>query len=407
MGKVLMLASIAPMIEAFNQKHIQTLQSIGHDVHVAANFTDEAPKAHQRNQQFKKQLSKQNIPVYELPISRNPFSKDNFAAYRRIKQLLEKEQYDMIHCHSPIGGVLTRLAAGQSRKKGTAVLYTAHGFHFFKGAPRKNWLLYYPIEKLLSKRTDCLITINTEDYTHALEKNFSMQTMKLVNGVGIDLNKFSPTSDEKRKTLRKQYGYNNDDFLLIYVGELISRKNQQHALNIAHHLSANMPQIKLLLAGDGEDEIALAERIQKLKLQNKVELLGFRTDITELMSLSDIAISTSKQEGLPVNVMEAMGVGLSLVVTDCRGNRDLVNNGLNGYVVQQDNVKAFSEKIEVLAQHKPLRDKFSQYSTLFIRQYGDQEVQKEMKQIYTQFTLTKQVEPEAGHSFSSSKINSG
>lgn len=386
MGKVLVLASIAPMIEAFNQKHIETLLSIGHEVHVAANFADDSSAANHRNQLFREQLIKQGIFVFDLPIDRAPFSMKNVAAYSLIKKLFAQHHYDMVHCHSPIGGVLTRLAAAPNQQHTPTILYTAHGFHFFKDAPKKNWLLYYPVEKILSKRTDCLITINSEDYILAQTKHFSMKSVKLVPGVGIDLEKFSPTSDERRKNLRNQYGFNQTDFILIYVGELIPRKNQQHLLHVLYHLVKSIPSIKLLLAGDGPDQNVLTTTIQQLGIKKHVELLGFRKDIAELMSLSDIVVSTSRQEGLPVNIMEAMGIGLPLVVTDCRGNRDLVKNGLNGYVVEQENREQFAHKIETLYQSKTLRDKFSIYSTQFIQQYGDQPIQESMKQIYEQFT---------------------
>lgn len=402
MGKVLVLASIAPMIEAFNQKHIQTLQAMGHEVHVAANFTADSSTVQERNQLFKAKLTKQGILVFDLPIDRNPFSIKNFTAYLSIRHLFDQQHYDMVHCHSPIGGVLTRLATSFNQSR-PFIIYTAHGFHFFKDSPLKNWLLYYPIEKVLSKRTDCLITINKEDYTFVQRKNFSMKSINLVSGVGINLNKFLPTSDEKRKVLRKQYGYNENDFLLIYVGELIARKNQQHILKVLQTLVKIHSSVKLLLVGDGEDEKILKEKIQKLGIKNHVEMLGFRKDIMELMSLADVAVSTSRQEGLPVNVMEAMAVGLPLIVTDCRGNRDLVKDGLNGYVVEQDNIERFSRKIDILLQNKPLRDKFSTYSTLFVQQYSDTKIQKAMKEIYTEFSSNSQTHVNTNQSIIPSK----
>src|SRR5699024_8493919 len=163
MAKVLMLASIAPMIEAFNKGNLSILQQLGNEVHVAANFYDPDAELNEKNENFKQWLEKRQVKVFDLPIQRSPFASENLEAYRQLKEIFKEENYTAVHAHSPIGGVLARLAGRDARKEGMKVLYTAHGFHFFKGAPLKNWLLYYPVEKLLSYWTDLLITINPED----------------------------------------------------------------------------------------------------------------------------------------------------------------------------------------------------------------------------------------------------
>lgn len=389
MAKALILASISPMIEAFNQKNIELLINMGHEVHVATNFYEENTKAFKRNALFKKQLLSNGIKVFDIPMYRQPFTTKNIAAFNLIKRLIEKEHYAIIHCHSPIGGALVRAAAGHERKLGTSLIYTAHGFHFFKGSPFKNWMIYYPIEKILAKRTDCLITMNREDYQHAVQKKFRAQTIKLINGVGIDLTKFPPTSDDWRVSLRNWYGYKEKDFIMIYVGELSSRKNQSHAIHMMRKLKQKVPDCKLILVGDGEKRNEYQELIKKLDLEENIELLGFRSDISELMSLSDIAISCSRQEGLPVNVMEAMATGLPIVVTNCRGNRDLIHHGENGFVVQQNDTEKFSQYIEKLVHSKPLRKKFSAINLERIQLYEEKKIQTEMNLIYEQFLQVK------------------
>ena len=213
-----------------------------------------------------------------------------------------------------IGGVLTRLAARESRKRQTKVVYTAHGFHFFKGAPLKNWILYYTVEKWLSRYTDCLITINEEDYRAALDKKFKAKKIEKISGVGINKNKFKPIDSNLKNKRRNLLGYNKEDFLLIYVGELSKRKNQKLAINMMKIVSQKIPKSKLLLVGDGELREQYAQQIKDLKLENHVFLLGYRTDVNQLMSIADIVISTSTQEGLPVNLLEAMGTDRKSVV---------------------------------------------------------------------------------------------
>lgn len=385
MEKVLMMASVVSMIESFNQENLNILQSEGAEVHVMANFNDQDIKKKRMNEEFKMKLERRHIKVYDLPIQRNPLAPINVAVYNRVKNIIKSEQYSLIHCHTPVGGLLGRLASREAQKTGTALIYTAHGFHFYKGAPKKNWLVYYTIEKALSSMTDCLITINPEDYNIALSKHFKTKDIEMINGVGIDLSKFNPTNEMKRSHLRKQFGYSNSEVLLIYVGELSKRKNQYQAIRMMRDVVDAAPQAKLLLVGDGSNYDEYAEMINKYSLADHVFLLGYREDIPQLMSMADIAVSTSRQEGLPVNIMEAMATGLPLVVTDCRGNRDLVQNGVNGYIVGIDNDREMSNKLLRLIERKDLRKMYGMRSKYFITPFETKNVNPQMTIIYKKY----------------------
>lgn len=282
-----------------------------------------------------------------------------------------------------MGGVLARLAAKKELKKGTKVIYTAHGFHFFKGSPLKNWVLYYPIEKYLAKFTDCLITINNEDYNTASSRNFKSKSIKQINGVGIDLTKFKHQSSEIKQQLRYDYGFSEDDFIMIFAGELSYRKHQDMLIRALSLLKKNIPNIKLLLVGTGKLLDDYKEQAVKCGVDDHVCFLGFRDDVAELMMLSDIAVSSSRQEGLPVNVMEAMAIGLPLVVTNCRGNRDLVINNENGFVVEIDDIEGLANGINKLYQTKELRSKFRKNNLNRIGRYSLEFVIDEMKNIYS------------------------
>ncbi|OJF90747.1 glycosyltransferase family 4 protein [Alkalibacterium sp. 20] len=386
MKKALILASVASMVEAFNQENITLLQKNGFEVHVMSNFHEDDHEKHTNNFDYKKKLEQINVKVYDLPIQRNPLSRENLTVYYQVKKIFKEEDYALIHCHTPIGGVLGRLAAREIKKTGTQVIYTAHGFHFFKGAPIKNWMIFYTVEKLLSSSTDCLITINPEDYNNAVKKHFRMKDIELLNGVGINLNKFRPTTSLKRKTLREKYGYAENDTILIYVGELIKRKNQAQSIRMMSDLVKKYPQIKLLLVGDGQLIKEYSDMIEDLNLSDNIHLLGFRTDVADLMSLSDICISTSRQEGLPVNIMEAMATGLPLVVTACRGNRDLVHDDINGYIVDIDDHVKMADRISTLIQNESLRARFGKRNTFFISPYESRNVNMQMNNIYQRYT---------------------
>lgn len=382
MSKALVMASIAPMVSSFNRDNIRLLQEMGLEVHVLANFADDSEKPTGRNQQFREELEANGITVFDVAIDRNPLKKTNLQVFFQIKKIFDQEQYALIHCHSPIGGVLTRLAAAEARKSGTKVIYTAHGFHFFNGAPRKNWLLYYPVEKWLARYTDCLITINGEDYDAAHLRKFKAGYLTMMEGVGIDQMRFVPTDDELREEVRKKLGFSKDAFILIYVGELCTRKNQQFLIETAKLLAPDIPDLKLLLVGEGDKRASYVRQISELDVAEQVELLGYRGDINQLMQMSDIVVSSSKQEGLPVNIMEGMATGLPLVVSNCRGNRDLVRNGQNGFVVEKEEASLFAEAIKQLYESKSLREAFGAKSVELIQRYGIKNISIKMNDLY-------------------------
>ena len=342
MKKALILASVASMIEQFNMGNIKVLQELRYEVHVATNFIDSGTITRERAEELKNKLKDLNVKYYQIDFDRNVLSTKNIQAYKQVKKLISENKYNIIHIHSPIGGVCGRLAAKKERKNGTKVIYTAHGFHFFKGAPAKNWLIYYPVEKWLSKYTDCLITINEEDYNLA-KKKFKAKNVEYVPGIGVDENKFNfEMSREERNELRKSLGINEDDFVFIQVGELNNNKNQIMTIEAIKELVKENNKIKLLLVGIGDLKEYYENKIKEYSLEKSVFLLGYRNDVPKLLKISDVLISTSKREGLPVNILEAMFAGLPIIATNCRGNRDLVpDNNL----VEIDNVEQLKDKM--------------------------------------------------------------
>ncbi|AMM94004.1 glycosyl transferase [Peribacillus simplex] len=369
MKKVLFSAAVDSHILNFHLPYLKWFKEQGYEVHVASNGDSEMPYVDVK---------------YNIPFERSPFKFANFKAYKELKKIIEKNKYKLIHCHTPMGGALTRLAAIKARKLDTKVLYTAHGFHFYKGAPIVNWLLYYPVEKWLSKYTDCLITINKEDYQKVIN-NFKAKSIKLVNGVGIDLNKFLPQTIEMKNELRKKYNFNETDFIVLFAGELSYRKHQDLLIDAFYLVNKKIPNVKLLLAGDGNLYQQYRDQVSRLELQETVQFLGYRNDIDKLLTISDLSVSSSRQEGLPINVIEAMATGLPLVVKDCRGHRDLVINGENGFVIKGDNEEGFSGLIERLYGSKELRSKFSDKNIEMVRKYSIENVMKEMESIYLEF----------------------
>lgn len=375
MKKVLFVATVVKKhINVFHIPYLKWFKENGYETHVCAR--DDFDNSEELN-----------IPYcdhyYNIPFERSPFKIGNFSIYKELKKIIEKNNYDIIHCHTPMGGALSRLAARNSRKSGTSVIYTAHGFHFFKGSPLKNWVIFYPIEKWLSKYTDCLITINKEDYDVA-RKKFKVENIKLINGVGVNVEKFKPQTEVLKLGLRKQYGYEEKDFIIVYAGELSYRKHQDLLIDSVSRLT-NFSNVKLLLIGTGDLLKKYQRQVDELGISNKVEFLGFRNDVNKLMMLSDVAVSSSRQEGLPVNIMEAMATGLPLIVTDSRGNRDLVKHKENGFLVGINDVEDLTNKLKVIYQNPNIQNSFSEKNLKYVQKYSLKEVLENMKQVYKEF----------------------
>lgn len=330
MKKVLFTATVDSHIIHFHIPYLRYFKEQGYEVHVATNGKEQIPYCDKK---------------HTISFERSPYKINNLRAIKNLKTIIDQEHYDIIHTHTPMGSVVTRLAALKARKNGTRVIYTAHGFHFYKGAPILNWLLFYPIEKILSKYTDTLITINQEDYQLALKK-FKKTKVEYVPGVGVDPEKFNFKMTKKEKhELRKSLGLKDDDFVMIYAAELNKNKNQGMLLKVMKELIKEHSNIHLLLVGKDSMNGLYQKQAIKLGVEKNAHFLGYRNDVPKLLKISDLAVSTSKREGLPLNIIEALMCGLPVVATNCRGNRDLIEEGTNGYLVEIDDVRKMEESI--------------------------------------------------------------
>lgn len=335
-----------------------------------------------------------NLPAakqFDLPFQKNPFGIDNIKAYKQLKQIINKEQYNIIHCHTPIAAAITRLAARNARPRGTWVLYTAHGFHFYTGAPVINWMIYYPVEKWLAGYTDCLINLNSEDYNRI--KNKFKCSAEYIPGIGVDLERFRPLSPEEKAVIRKKYGYRDDDFILIYAAELNKNKNQQVLIKQMAGLKRIIPHIKLLLAGDGEQRQALIRLAESLDLQGDVEFLGHRWDMADLLPICDIGVASSLREGLPVNIIEDMACGLPVAASDNRGHRELIAPDENGFLFDLGKPELFARYIELLYRDRDLRGRMSAASLERVHRYSIELGLENMGRIYSKY-WTQTREPE-------------
>ena len=379
MKKALMLASVASMIEKFNMNNIEILENEGYIVDVAANFEFGLVSSKEHVDNFKQELLKSGKTVYELSIPRGISNISAIiSAYKKVKLICDKNKYDIIHCHSPIGGVIARLAARKSRKNGTKVIYTAHGFHFFKGAPLKNWLIYFPIEWICSFVTDVLITINSEDYNFA-KKYMHAKRIEYIPGVGINTEKISLV-DVDRKVKRSEIGVEQDNIAVLSVGELNDNKNHETILKAIAKLARK--DITYVICGLGDKEEYLQKLAKDLGIENNLILLGYRDDVIEICKCCDIFAFPSKREGLGLAALEAMASGLPVVTSNVHGIPDYSQDGITGFSCAPMNIEAFAENINKLANSKELRLQMGEHNKANVKKFDIKNVQTCMQKIY-------------------------
>lgn len=333
--RVLILASVASMIGQFNRDNISLLQEMGYKVDVACNFKNGSTFSEESAKQLKKELIEQGVRCFHVDFSRSPVQiGKHVQCYRTVKRLMIENQYLFCHCHSPIGGAIARIAGHATKTK---IIYTAHGFHFFKGASVLNWAIYYPIELLLSYWTNCLITINKEDYYRAKYKFHAKKTV-YIPGVGIDSNRFQNLGIS-REQKRQELGLSKENIFILSVGEL--NKNKNHEVVVWALAGLKGQNIVYMIAGEGNQK----EHLKTLAEKNGVSLrlLGFREDICSLLEASDVFAFPSKREGLSVSVMEAMFMKKPVIASKIRGNIDLIKDGENGLLVHPNTVEAWEQ----------------------------------------------------------------
>lgn len=365
MKKVLFVATVVGHIKAFHLPFLKQLQENGWETHVAAKADSVSETQIQYCDTF-----------HNVNFTRNPFTFRNLKAYFQLKEIMESYNFDIIHCHTPVGGAITRLAAKNIHSNKVAkVMYTAHGFHFYKGAPLLNWLVYYPIEKFLSRYTDVLITINKEDFARA--KTFHAKKVEYVPGVGIDIDKIQSTIVDKAQK-RLELGIPKDVFLFISVGELNKNKNHEIVIKALSRIKGN-GKICYIIIGEGHLKKYLTCLIDRLGMDSQIYLLGFRTDVIELLKASDCFVFPSLREGLPVALMEAISAGLPVICSDVRGNIDLVENGLTDHFFQPSDLNSV---ISCLEKALCGACKLSKIVIDNIKYFSDDVVLRQMEKIY-------------------------
>ena len=384
--KALLVTTVSGFIPQFEMSNVHILQSMGYEVHYATNYN--TPAYGKDNQR----LDGTGIIQHQIDFVRSPFNIHNINVYRQLKQLMMREHFDLVHCHTPMGSVIARLAA-RATKTGP-VIYTAHGFHFYKGASYINWLFYYPIEKLLSFYTDQLICINKEDYKRA-QKHFHAKNVNYIPGVGLDINKVQKSINKRLK--KQELGLPADKFILLSSGELIKRKNHETIIRTIQYYKKNNSTIPFhyIICGQGELEYYLKDLSENLGVSEHISFLGYRNDMMDIFQISDLFIFPSFQEGLPMALLEAMAYGLPVICSDIRGSRDLMGKCAveaidmcdGGILIKQPtDLASYSQAIFLMLNDKKLLKKMGERNAIRAESFCKEKVNVTMFEIYSSIT---------------------
>ena len=371
--KILFISNIVTgKLGNFSIPNIIAAQNLEYEFHFAANFSKVDKNIIREEEQ------KYSIKLHQIDFERNPFDKKNYKAYKQLLSLMKDNEYEVVHCNTPIGGILGRICAKQAKVR--KVIYTAHGFHFYKGSPVINNIVYKNVERFLAKITDTIITMNKEDYEQA--KQFKLRNkgnVYYVPGVGIDTESYVSKEYEKNN-LRELLNLKQDNIVLISMGDLIKRKNYEASIRAI--AKCGNKNIHFLICGKGPILDNLKNLSKELGIENQIHFLGYRRDIKDLLNISDIFLFTTYQEGLPRSMMEAMATGLPCIASRIRGNVDLLEEFNGGYLVNPDDIECIAIHINELANNEDLRKKLGEYNKQRIKQFDINVIKDEIKKIY-------------------------
>lgn len=382
MKRVLVLASVASMIDQFNLPNIKLMKEMGYEVDVATNFVEGSTCSDEKIAALKKILEGMNVRCFQIDFSRNVFNiAQNIKAYKQTKKIIDENNYTLIHSHSPIGGFLSRIAVRKARKQGTKMIYTAHGFHFYKGAPLLNWLIFYPIEKICSRWTDVLVTITHEDYLLAQNKMDAKEVV-YVPGVGINTADLAPNEDDATIKIDKrgELGLSQENIVMLSVGEL--NKNKNHEILLRAMAQLGRKDLHYVIAGRGNLKEKLEQLAQELGVSGQLHLLGFRTDAKELFKMADFFAHPSFREGLSVAVMEAMASGLPIICSEIRGNIDLIKNNEGGCLFRPADLDTACQALKNMLE-SPNRNSMGLYNLKKAEELDVNAVLEVMRKIYS------------------------
>lgn len=357
MSKILLTATNA-MIFHFLVPHIEKLLEMGHYVEIASTALEGYDDL------LRNRIKKKPVKISYIRLNRSPFSLSNYKGIIDLKRIIDNDSFDLIWTNEPVMSIATRLAARSARKKGTKVVYMVHGFHFFDGSSKGSWLIFYPIERIMAKFADYLITINKEDFNRG--KSFGFKDVFYVHGVGLDTKRFREASVD-RSLKRKEIGIPNNVIMLLSVGELGTRKNHEVVIRALGELKDK--DIHYAICGEGVLEDYLKNLCKELGIAENVHFLGYHRDIPQICKAADIYVFPSQREGLGIGALEGMASGLPLISSYVNGIRDYTEDGVTGYTIQPHNIEGYVMAIRKLADNTGDRARFGSHNMIAAQKF--------------------------------------
>jgi Glycosyltransferase len=386
MKKILILTTVSGFLCKFEKENVKILQQLGYSVHYAANALE---------QQYvfdESEIENMGVQLHHIDIERSPYMiKKNRKAFIQLIKIIEENDIQIIHCHTPVGSLLGRLIGRyfSRKKRDLKIIYTVHGFHFYRNAPLLNNIVYYSVEKCLARYTDKLIVINQEDYQAArkLRLKASGKIYK-IPGIGLATEKFKEMLPEERQTRRSELGLSENDFFMVSVGELNENKNQAVVLQALAKMRSNnidISNIKYGICGTGFFEDRLKNQIEELKLEDVVTMYGYCVDVSKILGCADISIFPSKREGLGMAGLEALAMGVPLIAANNRGTREYMQHLKNGYVCKNNDIDEYIEAIQIMQNLKLSKMvEMKQYCQESVKPFIKEKTIKIMKKVYSE-----------------------
>lgn len=368
-----MVATVFGFLD-FEENDLKLLKELGYEIHTGTNMMDADWLKNNG------ELDHIGMINHQIDFGRTPFSKQSLLAYKQLKKLLGETEFDLIHCHTPVASAILRAAVKKSGKRRAKVIYTAHGFHFHKRAGFKNWLLYYPIERIMARKTDMIITINREDY--AVIRKFKTRFKRYVPGVGVDVRAIAALTPDRQTELLERYNVPKDAFVVMTVGELSDRKNQKAVIRAMSILRD--PDVYYLIVGAGSKREELANEARRLGVEDRVIFAGRvpHGDVLRLGHLVDLGVVPSLIEGLGLAGIEMLSAGTPLIGSKVQGIKDYVIEGETGILCDPENPKEFAHAIKRMKEDKAYYDLCKGNAIKVARRFDVKRVEQLMRENY-------------------------
>ncbi len=375
--KALIVSSVYGFLSKFERQNVELLEGMNIEVHYASNSKNVVYKDSEGV------LEELGVKYQDIPITQSLADiRANVKAIITLRRFIKKENINIIHCHTPTGGFVARMAC--MGLKSVYVIYTAHGFHFYRGASKLRNCIYYLAEYFLSRNTDAIVTINHEDEIAA--KTMCADTVYRIPGEGVDSQYYCLTNEEEKIQERIKLGIKKDDFFVISVGENRKNKNQKRIIDTIKYIQKNGSEGKNVIygiIGSGSQEQALKKYVKASNLEENVRFYGYEVDIRKFLKAADVMVFPSIREGLGMAPLEAMFTGLPVIASNNRGSKEYIKDKTNGILVTEDTVTAYANAIKRMYCYKKEHQKYNRENIReSVISFEKSESEKVMRKVY-------------------------